>query len=82
MCIKGCIKPLTLLLGFVYKFQENVVGGLPIMFHRFHEKHKTRIRGEKICKRIWGADPNALYLWALSQPMPTGYYARRRKEIL
>ena len=26
------------------------------------------------------ADANALYLWALAQKMPTGYYVRRRKE--
>ena len=63
-----------------YKFKENIVGGPSIIFHRYQEKKKTRIRGGKSCKRIWGADANALYLWALSQPMPTGYYARRRKE--
>jgi hypothetical protein len=63
-----------------YKFKENIVGGLSIIFHRYHEKDKTHIRGGKLCKRIWGADANALYLWALSQPMPTGYYVRRRKE--
>ena len=63
-----------------YKFKENIVGDPSIIFHRYQEKNKTRIRGGKLCKRICGADANALYLWALSQPMPTGYYVRRRKE--
>ena len=27
-----------------------------------------------------GYDANALYLWALMQDMPTGWYTRRREE--
>jgi hypothetical protein len=46
-----------------YKFKENIVGGPSIIFHRYHEKDKTHIRGGKLCKRIWGADANALYLY-------------------
>ncbi|CAB3981983.1 Zinc finger and SCAN domain-containing 22 [Paramuricea clavata] len=46
----------------------------------YHEIDKTLIRGGKLCKQIWGADANALDLWALSQPMPTGYYVRWKKE--
>jgi hypothetical protein len=30
-----------------YKFKENIVGGPSIIFHRYHEKDKTHIRGEK-----------------------------------
>lgn len=64
-----------------YSFKENIVGGPSIIFNRYHEKDKTFVRGgEKPCKKIWGADANALYLWALAQEMPTGYYVRRRKE--
>jgi hypothetical protein len=63
-----------------YQFKENIIGGPSIIFQRYHEKDKTHIRSEKLCKQIWGADANALYLWALSQPMPTGYYVRREKE--
>ena len=36
-----------------YKFKENIVGGPSIIFHRYHED-KTHIRGEKLCKQIWG----------------------------
>ena len=62
------------------------VGGPSIIFNRYHEKDKTRIRDvemknkgkdSKVCKKIVGYDANALYLWAIMQPMPTGSYSRR-----
>ena len=62
-----------------YEFKKNIVGGPSIIFNRYHKRDKTLIRGGKPCKRIWGADANALYLWALAQKMPTGYYVRQRK---
>ena len=41
----------------------------------------TRIRGgSEPCRSIVGYDANALYLWALMQDMPTGWYVRRREE--
>ena len=63
-----------------YTFKQNIVSGPSIIFHRYHEKDKTYVRGGKACKKIWGADANALYLWALAQKMPTKYYVRRHKE--
>ena len=58
-----------------YNFKINIVGGPSIIFNRYHEQDKTFIRnGTKPCKKIWGADANALYLWALAQKMPCGYY--------
>jgi very-short-patch-repair endonuclease len=63
-----------------YSFKNNIVGGPQIIFQRYHERDKTFIRGGKPCKRVWGADANALYLWALAQDMPCGYYARRSSE--
>ena len=39
--------------------------------------NETLIRGKKVCKNFIGYDCNALYLWALSQPMPTGCFVRR-----
>ena len=51
-----------------------------IIFHRYHEKDITKIRGEETCRSIVGYDANALYLWALMQDMPTGWYTRRREE--
>ena len=60
--------------------KDNIVGGPAIIFHRYHEKDITKIRGEETCRSIVGYDANALYLWALMQDMPTGGYTRRRVE--
>ena len=60
--------------------KNNSVGGPAIIFHRYHEKDITKIRGEETCRSIVGYDANALYLWALMQDMPTGWYVRRREE--
>ena len=61
--------------------KDNIVGGPAIIFHRYHEKNVTRIRGgSEPCRSIVGYDANALYLWALMQDMPTGWYTRRREE--
>ena len=57
-------------------FRGNMVGGPAIIFKRYTEADKTCIRNdpEKTCQNIVGYDANALYLWALSQPMPVGLY--------
>ena len=61
--------------------KDNIVGGPAIIFHRYHEKAVTKIRGGgETCRAIVGYDANALYLWALMQDMPTGWYVRRREE--
>ena len=61
--------------------KDNIVGGPAIIFHRYHEKGVTKIRGGgELCRAIVGYDANALYMWALMQDMPTGWYARRREE--
>ena len=61
--------------------KDNIVGGPAIIFHRYHEKGITKIRGgEELCRKIEGYDANALYLWAIMQGMPTGWYTRRREE--
>ncbi|XP_019633364.1 PREDICTED: uncharacterized protein LOC109476787 [Branchiostoma belcheri] len=74
----------------VYKlFKQNIVGGPSIIFHRHHQKGKTYIRQKemtdsgkqpKLCQKVIGFDANALYLWALMQDMPTGYYIRRQAD--
>ena len=70
-------------------FKKNMVGGPSIIFHRYHEKDKTKIREReitdqgkepKMCQKIVGYDANALYLWAIMQNMPTGSFTRRREE--
>ena len=61
--------------------KDNIVGGPAIIFHRYHEKDVTMIRGgDELCRAIVGYDANALYLWAIMQDMPTGWYTRRRAE--
>ena len=60
--------------------KDNIVGGPAIIFHRYHETGVTKIRGGEPCRSIVGYDANALYLWALMQDMPTGWYTRRRAE--
>ena len=66
--------------------KDNNTGGPSIIFHRYHEAEKTRIRetergqAVKLCQKIAGYDANALYLWAVMQNMPTGSYTRRLAE--
>ena len=61
--------------------KDIIVGGPAIIFHRYHEKDVTKIRGGgETCRAIVGYDANVLYLWALMQDMPTGWYVRRRAE--
>ena len=66
--------------------KDSNVGGPNIIFNRYHEKGKTKIRRvemekkgkvSKDCKKVVGYDANALYLRAIMQPMPTGNYSRR-----
>ena len=52
----------------------------PSYFIATMKKDITKIRGEETCRSIVGYDANALYLWALMQDMPTGWYTRRREE--
>ncbi|KAJ8048248.1 hypothetical protein HOLleu_00491 [Holothuria leucospilota] len=62
-------------------FRDNIVGGPSIIFHRYHERDLTKLRGGKVCKQVLGFDANALYLWAVMQHMPTGVGLRRREEM-
>ena len=68
-----------------YKIKENITGGASIVFHRYHEAGKTKIKhpiyekGEwkegiegKDVKKIIGFDANALYLWCIGQDMLCG----------
>jgi hypothetical protein len=62
--------------------RENIVGGPSIIFHRYHEKDQTFVRGnsDKAVQGIKDYDANALYLWALMQKMPTDFPIIRKKE--
>ena len=58
-----------------YLLKNSIVGGPSIVFNRYHEKNKTKLRDRKhgkVCKKVIGFDANALYLWALGLLMPTG----------
>ena len=62
--------------------RDNIVGGPSIIFHRYHEKGQTFIRGnkDKVVQGIKGYDANALYLWSLTQQMPTDFPVIRSSE--
>ncbi|GFN95225.1 hypothetical protein PoB_002173100 [Plakobranchus ocellatus] len=64
------------------ELRKQIVGGPSIIFHRYHEKGITKLRGEsgKAVQSLVGYDANSLYLWAISQEMPTEYPVRRREE--
>ena len=54
-----------------------VVGGPSLVFTRYHEVGKTRIRSHqiaepKLCQKIQGYDANALYLSTMLREMPCG----------
>ena len=57
-------------------FRDNLVGGPAITFHRHAEKDQTKIRQSQYgqearpVQRVVGYNTNAMYLWALSKPMP------------
>ena len=55
-------------------FRENVIGGPSIIFHRYHERDVTLIKGKHLCKMVIGYDANSLYLYCMGKLMPTGYY--------
>jgi hypothetical protein len=65
-----------------YTIKQNIIGGSSIIYNRFHEVGETHIRNDlsKPCKKIVGFDANALYLYCIGQPMPTGPFIRRNLE--
>ena len=57
--------------------KEAVVGGPSLVFTRYHEVGKTRIRSHqyadaRVCENILGYDANALYLSTMLRDMPCG----------
>ncbi|RUS83075.1 hypothetical protein EGW08_009161 [Elysia chlorotica] len=64
------------------ELRKQIVGGPSIIFHRYHEKGKSKLRGEsgKPVESLVGYDANSLYLWAISQEMPTEHPVRRRES--
>jgi G:T-mismatch repair DNA endonuclease (very short patch repair protein) len=66
--------------------KDNIVGGPSLIFHRHHEKGETKLReaeyGDEAetCQGVVGFDANALYLSALMDDMPSGWYVRRKRK--
>ena len=62
------------------ELRKQVVGGPSIIFHRYHEKGITTLRGDngKLTQSLVGYDANSLYLWAIAQEMPTEHPIRRQ----
>ena len=69
--------------------KEAVVGGPSLVFTRYHEARKTKIRDHqcedaRICKKILGYHANALYLSTMQKDMPCGkekvYHFTKHRE--
>ena len=55
----------------LYKLlKDNIVGGPSIMFHRYHEKNVTRIKGKDFTKTVIRYDANSLYLYCQQVSVP------------
>jgi G:T-mismatch repair DNA endonuclease (very short patch repair protein) len=62
--------------------KENLVGGLSIILHRYHEVGITKIRdSNNVVRKIVGFDGNALYMGCTClHDMPCGMFGRRSPE--
>ena len=60
-------------------YRKNLTGGPSIIFTRYHEKNKTRLRSDsgKTTQSILGLDANALYLDCIQKALPL-YRGRNR----
>ena len=72
-------------------FKKNIVGGPSIIFHRYHEKDKTKIREReiidqgkepKMCQKIVGYDANALSLGHHAKHAHRIFYEATRRNQL
>lgn len=55
--------------------RENIVGGLAVVGHRYHERGVTKLPNGSVVAWIFSHDCNGLYLWGLGQPTGTGIYS-------
>ena len=60
--------------------RDNIVGGPSIIFHRYHERSKTLIKGKNLCQKVIGYDANSLYPYCMAKEMPTGYYTLQEEK--
>ena len=72
--------------GDLYKtFRSQLTGGLSLIFCRLAISGETKIRSHEIdnpetVKKVLGLDANSLYLYAIPQNNPTGYFCRYKEE--
>ena len=57
-----------------------IVGGLLIVFCRYHEANAKKVKGIEFCKTIIGFDCNSMYLHCTAKKMCTGYYVLREQK--
>ena len=65
--------------------RNQITGGLSIVFTRLAIAGETKIRSHEIdnpepVKQVLGLDANSLYLHAIAQNNPTGYFCRYKEE--
>ena len=65
--------------------RSQLMGGLSIVFSRLAIAGKTKIRPHQIkdpeiCRKCLGVDANALYLFAIQQENPAGYFVRYKES--
>ncbi len=62
--------------NYAKELRDSILGGPSIIFHRWHECLKTKIKGivDNLCRCVLGFDANALYLYCIGKKMPTGWY--------
>ena len=72
--------------GDLYKtLRSQLTGGLSLIFCRLAISGETKIRSHEIenpetVKKVIGLDANSLYLHAIAQNNPTGYFCRYKEE--
>ena len=72
--------------GDLYKtLRSQLTGGLSLIFCRLAISGETKIRSHEIdnpetVKKVLGLDANSLYLYAIAQNNPTGYFCRYKEE--
>ena len=72
--------------GDLYKtLRSQLTGGLSLIFCRLAISGETKICSHEIdnpetVKKVLGLDANSLYLYAIAQNNPTGYFCRYKEE--
>ena len=70
--------------GDMYKnLQSQLTGGLSLIFCRlaiWGETYSYEIENPETVKKVLGLDANSLYLYAIAQNKPTGYFCCYKEE--